>query len=240
VTATSLITDALMELGVLGTNEALSGNDLALCLRRLQALVDAWRLDELTMPTVVRTTVDLVSSTAAYTIGTGATINIARPQFINSAAYIPDPSASTPVEIPLEVLSDQRYAQWPLKTLTAAYPQAIYYNHGFTSSGYGTITVLPTPSSATPDLVLYCPTAMVGFVDATTVYTFPPGYEDAFLYGLALRLAPAFTRPITPELKEAAYQSLRRIKEANLRPWELSMDPVLVGGVASNIYTGAA
>ena len=238
LTGAQLCTDALKELEVLAENETLGGTALGFCLRRLQGLIDSWKLEALTMAVTVRSVFNLVAGTSSYTIGAGAVFNVARPAQIDNAAVILDPSASTPVEIPLEVLTDQRYQQWAMKGLTSTVPTAIYYDHDYDASGFGHILVLPVPSSSTPDLVLYLATALTGFADATTTYRMAPGYYEALLYNLAIRLAKSYGAEISQDLRIAADQALSRVKNANLRPVELSIDPVLTLPRASNIYSG--
>ena len=93
-----------------------------------------------------------------------------------------------------------------------------------------TISVWPIPDNSSCQLVLYTPTALSQFADLTTAYTFPPGYEEAMRYQLALRLAPEFGVSITPEIFKLAADTYANVKRLNLSTTteELSIDAALL------------
>jgi hypothetical protein len=225
MTGLSLITDTLLDLGVLAAEETPSNAEAVDCLRRLNRMIDAWGTQRLTMLAIVRTSTVIAANTASYTIGTGGEINIVRPLKIQpgDARLILDTSATTATEVPLEVLTEPEWAAVTQKSLTSSLVQAISYDYAWTA-GLGRITFWPVPTVGTTALVLYTPLAITAFADLTTSYTFAPGYEEALQDNLTLRCAPMFGKPITPEMTDRARQSLGTIKRANIRPVELQID----------------
>lgn len=223
------ITGALHDLGVLAEGEAPSGQEAADALIVLNQMADALGIERLILYEIVRTTQTLTASTASYTIGTGGTINIVRPVWIDHAGLVVDTTATPPVEIPISVLTDDEYARWPSKTLTSTQPYAIWYDYKWTA-GLGTVFVLPIPTVSTTQLVLYTPgVAVAQFANLSTVYTFPPGYQRALRKNLALEIAPMFHASPSPLLVNQAIESKAAIKRANHRPSHIQCDPALVG-----------
>jgi hypothetical protein len=238
-TARDLITDALVELGVIGVNQTPKAADLALGLRKLNRWVTALHTSRLSVFTVKREVFPLVASTPSYTIGPSGAIDTVRPMRIEHVGLVLDRTATTPVEIPLGApMTDQEYQRFPTKTLTAPQPNTLYYDYGFTGVGLGKVYPLPIPTSSVCDLVLYIPRAMQEFANLSTDYAFPPGYEQAIVANLAMELAAPFERDPRPTTVETARATMADIKRANRRPRVLGLDPGLTGtGLPYNIWT---
>lgn len=218
---------SLRLLNVIQPGEDPSSEDGETAFDVLNRWMDALGTQRQTIYFLTRTAHTLVSGTASYTIGSGGTINIVRPVWIDRAGLILDTSAATPTEVPIRVLADDEYARWSQKTLQSSLTGAIWYDHNW-SSGLARVYVLPIPNVGTTQLVLYTPTALAEFADQSTDYTFPPGYERAIVYNLALELTayfPAATPP--PLLPKFATDSLADIKRANLRLSHVVIDPAL-------------
>ena len=203
-------------------------------------MIDAWGLHNLTKYMLLRTATTLVSGTASYTVGTGGTINIARPTEIRNAGLILDTGATYPVEAPIDVLTDDEYAAWPEKTFQSTYAQGVYYDHNW-SAGLGRLYPLPIPNVGITQLVIYTPVAIAEFADRTTDYTFPPGYEEALEYNLAVRLATPFGRDIPDFVAMMARSSLAVVKRGNLRLSQVQVDTwrdTSQGSMTASRFTG--
>ena len=224
-TANDFITRALRLLNVLDPTETPSPEDSELGLDVLNDWIDSLGVERQTIYYVTRTTQTLTASTASYTIGSGGTINIARPVWIQRAGLVLDTSASTVTEVPIRVLTDDEYALWPQKTLTSSLATAIYYDHNW-SAGLGLIRPLPIPTVSTTQLVLYTPTALTEFADISSkAYTFPPAYRRALTYNLANELAIHYpsVQP-DPRIAKYAVDSLAAVKRGNMRLSEVRTD----------------
>jgi hypothetical protein len=227
-TGLGLINAALKTIGVLAAGETASPEDAADALLRLNEMIDAWGTQRLTIYELKRTTKTLTASTASYTIGTGGSINIVRPVWIESAGLIIDTAATIPVEIPIRVLTDDEWSGIVLKTLTSPLAQGIYYDHGWVS-GLATISVYPIPTVSTTQLVLYCPTAVLGMALATS-YAFPPGYAKLLRYGLANELMEfGVPNDVQDRVAVKYAEAMADVKRANHRTMEMSL-PAGLGG----------
>lgn len=225
VTASSLILDALTQLGKAAPGESLSKADGELGLSRLNDWIDSHGIERLTMSYTLRTVKALTAGTASYTIGSGGDVNIQRPQYLERAGVLLDNTATDPDEARIEVLPEQGYAEWRIKTLSGT-PSAVYYDHNW-ASGLGRVYPLPIPDVSTTSLVLYTPQAATQFADLTTVYTFPPAYRRFYRLGLARELRADYGIPPSADLEQMFAEAQAAVKRANLRPIELHLDPAL-------------
>ena len=235
ITASALIARALRLIRATASGETPTSAEQADCLTALNAMVDSWMLDRLTIPVVTRTTEVLVASTQDYTIGSGATIDVERPSVIQDAGLIP---AGLTSEIPLGIFSDDEWAKIRIKSQTATFPQGVYYNHGFSSSGYGTVSVWPIPTTA-PTLVLYTPDAVLTtFAAVGTSYVVPPGYERALCYNLAMEIADEFGKQVPAAVALIAVDAKAAMQRANIRPLKLGCDAGVLrrGGSGAGTY----
>lgn len=216
MTANQVIARALRTIGQLDAGETPSEQEASNALGVFNAMLAAWRLDRLTIPGLSRETFNLVDGTSSYTIGSGATFTrTLTPQAIEAAAYLPN-GVSTEPEIPIAVYSDETWARLD-KSLTGTLPQGIRYVKGasVSTTAVGTVHVYPIPDSSTPDLVLYIPTPFSGFATLTTDLAVSDGYEEAYVYNLAKRLAVEYGVALSAEARELTEESMKRIKGSN-------------------------
>jgi hypothetical protein len=231
-TALSIITGAMHDLNALGSGQQPTGNEGVDCLTALNQYRDWLGLERGMLYSTVRTVKTLAASTASYTIGSGGSIDLVRPSWIDHATVVLDNTASPVTERPIDVLSDAAYAAWSQKARTGSPLQAIWYNH-VSAAGLGTISVLPIPTVGTTQLVLYTPGGeLTAFADLTTVYTLPRGFERALRKNLALEISPMFAAQPSAFLLKQAQDSLAAIKRTAVRMDRLRCDPglVAVGG----------
>lgn len=239
--ANVLITQAFRLLNVLGTGETPSDAEAEDARVTLNQMVDAWGAERLTMHEEVRTAFTLTSGTGTYTIGTGGNFNIVRPVWIDRGSVILDSAATDPLELPisgpLTVEQFQRIAQ---KSTDSSYPTYFYYDWGFDASERGNITVYPIQNRANVQLVLYTPGLAVSqFTNLTTVFVWPPGYQRAIKYNLAMELAPEYgVKQIHPIVERTARRSFAVIQAANAKPPIMRMDNALVGRKRWDFRTG--
>jgi hypothetical protein len=196
VTVLERISDALMELGVIGPGDTLDDDDAQLALRHFQRWMDAINADRPMLYTVLRSLFTLTASQQTRTIGSGGNFNVARPVFISHIGVIP---VGQDYEMPVVPYIDRE--EWlaePWKSQTDLYPSRYLYEPTFP---LGTLTFWPVPTTA-PQVAVSIPQALTTPALLTTELTFPPGY-DLFLH---LMLAEAFVRPfkvpLTPDLQK--------------------------------------
>ena len=220
VTASALIARALRLINATSSGETPTASEQADALTALNAMVDSWLTERLTIPQVLRTTKTLTASTQDYTIGVGGSINIDRPVWIDAAAIIPSGSTE---ELGISVMTDQDWQRTVIKSQTATFPLGVYYTYA-NAVGLGTVSLWPIPTTA-PTLVLYTPKGtIVSFATLSTQYYVNAGYERALAYNLAVELADEFGKPIPAGIARIAMESLGNIKRSNIREVILGCD----------------
>ena len=229
-------------LGLYAPGEDPSAEDGEEAFDVLNDWIDSLGTQRLTIYLLTRTAHTLTSGTASYTIGTGGTINIVRPLWIERAGLITNTADSTPTEIPVRVLTDDERARIAQKTLQSSYTTGIWYDHNW-SAGLARIFVYPIPNVGTTQLVIYTPTAITEFADQSTNYTFPPGYRRAIRYNLAMELAAHYPAANVPQwLPKKAVDALAEIKRANTRLSDVITDRTFTkrGGMTASRFASGA
>lgn len=244
MTANDLIAATLQDLGVLLPTEAPSNEDATVALRRLNRLIDGWKLERLMIHSLTRTTWTIAANDGSYTWGSAGQIAATRPSLPQDVIVrFIDTSTDPDTEHPLEVLSDEAYARIPQKAQTALWPVACWLNptHGSSDAGLATLELWPVPTSSDLTGVAYVPTPLSELATLTTDFYAPPGYRRLYETALAVELADAFNRKVTDTMLLRASQAVAAVKRVNQRLVELSIDPALTGGgFASDIYSGQA
>ena len=223
-TVSDLCQSALEDLGVLGSAETMESGDLQTCFKSLNQLMDQWASERLTIYTITRTTWTIVSGTGGYTVGTGGTVNRARPTYIQHVNFI-DTSPAPDVEIQLAPLTDDEWSRVSLKALTSTLPTSWYYNPTYPT---GTLELWPVPTSSTLQGAIYAPTAATQFAATSTSVSLPPGYERMIVKNLALEVAAKFGAVPSPGIIQAAADAMATIKRANIRESDLGFDSALI------------
>lgn len=231
------ITASLREIGVLALGQPLKSAQADLALETLQALVDSWNAERLSIFTQAEATFSLVNGTQSYAVGAGQAFNIARPAWIDYATLLRTtdvPQNEYPLGPPLP---DEDWADIRIKTLADSLVQKFRYVDSFP---YGAIDVWPVPNVGTLQIKLYYPAPLTEPATIATVLSLPPGYRRALRTNLSVELASGpFDRPISPRLEKMAIASKAVIQRKNLLPGVMRPDPAMVscGGGRYNIFT---
>jgi len=225
-TARDVIQSSLREIGVLAGGETAGADDAVDGLATLNRLLNLWEAERLRIYTTTRTEWTITASTGQYAVGTGSTVNVARPMFVDHI-NLQDTSTSPDTETPLSKLTEDQWAAVQFKDQTATLPTHWYYNPTYAT---GTIDLWPVPTGTTLEGVLYAPTAVAQLAALTTAVSMPPGYEEMLVTALAVRLAPQYGREPSQALKDAAREAKATVLRSNKRLRDLSFDPgALIG-----------
>ncbi len=224
-TVRAIAADALMEIGALGQNETMSAADAMLALTRIQSMIDGWAADRLTLSVQAAITISWPASTSTRTIGPGGDISAQRPVWINTMNFVV-PGSSPAVETPMAQLDEDQYAQLTIKALQSALPQQFFYQTSI-DTAVGTLFIWPQPTQ-TIELRLYAPQAVGVPATLDSILTGPPGYQQAFMYQLALRLCTPFAKQVPPLLPQMAAEAYALMKRQNVSPGLLGCDPALI------------
>lgn len=231
MTVVELITLALKDIGGIAKTQVPSPDELADAFAALNQMIDSWQAERLIVFENRRSVFPLTSGVAAYTIGVGGAFNIARPVWIQDAGLI---TTNTPTfELPIRMLTIDEYAALSLKTMTATQSWYLYNDYAYPLS---TLTFWPVPSATGLSVALYIPTAVSRFALTSDAVAFPPGYEEALRWNLAVRLCPSWGRQVDPVIAGMAMESLARIQRANKRLDTLGVDNALIGDGGRSIF----
>lgn len=199
-------------------------------LAALNALLDSWNTERLTVPAVLRNVFTLASNAQSYTIGpSGAFLVTNRPSRVEKAGLIDiTNNPSQPIELPMEVLTLDQWKAIPVKGVTSTIPLKLWYDQGL-SVGNGTIYLYPVPTIAN-QVALYLWQTLAQFQAVEDAFALHPGYLRAIQYNLAVELAPRFENAVlSPLTVQTAVDSKAKIKSLNAPTLELRCDPALVG-----------
>lgn len=144
-----------------------------------------------------------LTSTRAYTIGNGQTLNTPAPLKIIQA-YNKDTSQNT--SIPMNIKTHYDYNQSLPVSVNTGTPVDLEYEPG---NQTGTIHIWPLPdtySISNRQITISYQRPFEDMVETSDTLDFPQYWQDAVIYGLAHRLAPEFGVPIEDrrELKQDA------------------------------------
>jgi hypothetical protein len=240
-TASDIIRASMRLIQVAAVDTDLTASELKDGLESLNRMLDSWSADELTLYQVIREQFPLTSGQNPYTIGYGGDFNTSRPMKIVDA-YLVLNNGSIPVSYPMQVLGYDDYNSVRLKTLSTNFPNYIYYQPSFPIAEVYIYPIFAPndPSTQGPayiNLTSWKPFDMV--VDPTAYMEYPPGYWEAIVFNLAVRIAEEYQFSIRETTVQLAANALKRIKRLNQRTVTLQTDVALMNTsqLRYNIYS---
>jgi len=221
LTARQLITAALRLIGVVQQGENPTADDMAVVEQALNIMTDSWSNDRLAIFSVNPYNFSLIAGQQNYTLGPGGDWNITRPMNIEQAYvhYATNVGAQI-IDLPMMELNDAQWANIAVKSTTSTFPMRFYDNGNYPLR---TISFWPVPNQV-QQVTLWLWQPLIDFASLDDPCSFPPGYERAFKYNLAVECAPEFGKQIPPEIAQVAIESLREIKNRN-NPVQVMMSP---------------
>lgn len=225
-TTLTLITDAMAKARVYSPGESLPSHMSASALRELNRMLETWANSSLLIPHQTEETLTLTANKANYTIGSSASydFNTVRPMEILEGSFLRDTGGTT--DYPLAVKALKEYRDITNKSASSI-PWSVSYSPTYP---YGTIYFWWTPG-ATYGFHLLSLKPLTALTLAATV-SLQPGYEDAIVYNLALRIGPDYGKTIRPDVAEFARDALASIRRQNAK--RLPPTRLEVGGFVNN------
>lgn len=234
-TARKIIEASLRKINALGSGESLAAEDAEDGLQALNAMLGSWSVVGDLVYTMTWETFPVIGGTASYTIGPGQTFNTERPLEI-FAMNLQVPGG---VSYPIAQIDEREYSAISIKTISGI-PYAAYYNG---NSPVATLTFYYVPG-INYDFNIYSRKVLTQFTTLNTDLDLPPGYEEALIYNLAIRVAPEYQKEPSPLVRQMANESRSAISVQNTRNQDnvAAIDAALVrfGNFYSgfNIYSG--
>lgn len=223
-TGLDIIKGAMRKIGAITKSEAPDDDEADDALNSLNAILSSWSNEANKVYARTTETFTTVNGTNTYSIGTGQTFNTTRPVKIITA-YTREGTQ----DYPLEIITDENYATITSKS-AGGRP---YYLNYIASYPNGSIKLWPTPSAAY-SLILVSEKELATVALATDI-VFPPGWERALQYALAVDLAPEYGQQVDQTLYSIAQDAIHKIETGIMRTRSMEMDYSLT---TDNIFTG--
>jgi hypothetical protein len=232
-TTGDLINRALRLLGVLAEGETPSASTSQDSLIAVQQMIESWNTERLSVFSTQDQIFTWPAGQITRTLGPSGDFIGNRPVLFDDATYYRDPG--TNVSFGIKFINQQQYDGIAVKTVTSTYPQVIFVNMTYPDA---TMTVYPKP---TRDLEWHFISVneLSNPAVLTTNLTFPPGYLRAFVYNLAMEIAPEFGVEPSPQVTRIAMTSKRNLKRINNPDDIMSMPYSLIATRQRfNVYAG--
>jgi len=232
-TAGDQINRALRLLGVLAEGETSSAEVSQDSLTALDQMIDSWNTERLSVFSTQDQVFTWPASQINRTLGPTGNFVGNRPVLLDDATYYRDPG--TNVSYGIKFINQQQYNGIAVKTVTSTYPQVIFVNMTYPDVD---MYIYPRP---TRDLEWHFISVQELTTPATlaTNILFPPGYLRAFVFNLAMEIAPEFGVEPSPQVRRIAMTSKRNIKRINNPDDVMSMPYAIVSSRQRfNIFAG--
>ena len=226
-TAQTIINRALRLIGAISSGESPTTDESNDGLTALNAMLESWQLDRLTVFAFQDKTFTLVAADGSITLGAAGNITT-RPDRIESVHI-----TASGTDYPVTMVTAGEWYSIASKTVQSDIPEYGYYEPSYP---LGILNLWPVPSAAnTLHVVMWTP--FTAFASLSTAVSLPPGYERALAYNLAIDIAPEYEKKVSDEVAKGANDSLAAIRRGNNRPMIAGTDlPFLIGnGRGSNI-----
>lgn len=238
-TVQGLITDALMDAGVVGNDETVEQPILNRSFRQFNRLLGTWNVKRFM---IFNLKTYSVTSTGAqsYTVGNGQQLDTgqSRPDRVESA-LLRQPNGSGgansgPFDWPLKVIqSRENYNMIAMKQL-GTFSKALYYQ---TAWPIGLIYPWPIPQASIYEVHVTFKEQLLQIVNLQDPINLPPEYEDALEWVLAERFRAANRLPPDPMISKFAANGINAIRLANTQvPTMVMPDEVLNRGASGYNY----
>lgn len=216
-----IIKRALRLLGVVASGDDPEPHELQDALESLNGMLDTWNTDGMLVYTRQLIEKDMDGS-ASYTIGEDSNNDIVAPRPVDikqGQAFFRFGN----LEYEMSVYNQEQWAAIALKDTSSSLSGVLYYDRNFET---GTINLWPV--SPTGTLLLYLDSKLSQITQPTVPFRLPPGYYEAIVYNLAVRIAPEYGAKIGAEIVATALEAKTSIKRANHVDPVMSCDPALL------------
>ena len=227
------INRALRLLGVLAEGETPSAAVSQDALTALNQMIESWNTERLSVFSTQDQVFTWPAGSISRTLGPSGNFVGNRPIMLDDATYFRD--AGTNVSYGIKIINQQQYDGIAVKTVTSTYPQVIWVNMTYPDIE---MYVYPVPIR---DLEWHFISVDELSQPATlaTALTFPPGYLRAFVYNLAMEMAPEFGVEPSPQVRRIAMTAKRNLKRINNPDDLMSMPYSLIATRKRfNVYAG--
>lgn len=206
-----VLVEALSKVGAIDPTETPTADELSSALTSFNEVLDSWATQNLLLYTNIVTSTTANSGVSTYTIGPTGDIVAQRPGQI-SAAYV----TLGGVDFPLEIISQEEYSDFVLKTQPGI-PARLIYNPNYPN---GTIILWPVPDQ-TYTLNLLYGQIFTQATSASDTFDMAPGFKKALRLALMWELVddfPGLSPAQLAKLENDKNKAIGDIKRINNKP----------------------
>lgn len=239
-TAIELIKQSLRYLTVIAAGETPTAEEANDALTALNQMLDRWSNEKMMVYHITNSLYDVVPGVGVYTLGptgSGAAWDCGarRPVMMQKwAAFVRQyitPNLSN--DYKLDYIPNDRYQNIFLKQMTSNFPSTFAVEYGWPIM---TIKLWPIPSLALKfSLSTFDQFTRFNLTDS---FEFPPGYESAMAYNLAVDISPEYGKDPSPVVLKRASETKAALQQTNSDMIIMETDSALVNHGTFNIFAG--
>ena len=236
MTVRDLISGSLRLLGVLASGEQPTAAEAQDALASLNSMIDSWQNERLMLYAILPQTFSLVAGKLSYTMGPGGDWNAVRPVRIDKIQFSYTQNGTpNPLNLPIEIIDLDQYQQFVVPGTASSIPMWVYPDSGYPLR---TLYFYTVPTAA-ESVQIFSWSQLASFATLDDAVAFPPGYERALRYGLALELADEYGVPVSVPNQAKAGDAKAKIKSINSASPLMQADAALISHRAGfNYLTG--
>jgi len=229
-TLKNLYRQSLRLIGALNAAGTLDSDAQTNMLQSANLMLDGWHGEKLIVPYNTQETKTITAGDPSYTIGSGGDIDTVRPIAIEHA-WLQDSNNN---QYPIEThMTESDYFRKDDRANATGRPTKLFYD---TQNPLGIIYLWPTPdSSVTYTLYIRSWKPFTEFSTVDDTVTFPPAWKRAFVYNLAIEIAPEYSLNPSAFVIRTADESKRLLKNLHYKFATAKTD--LMIGRSENILT---
>lgn len=214
-----LIRAAMNVNNILFDGEDPDANAARAALFQLNSMLDSWSGEQIMVYSERNDLFSLVPGQATYAVGPTGDFVMPRPVEIVGAQIVTTANENYPID----VISNLEYQRIGDKEATADIPSSVGVLTSFPSIS---LSFWPVPNVAN-QVRLISRVQFAELTSVTQIVSLPPGYQEAIVYNLAVRIATARQMPLSDAAVQLAQSSLARIKRNNLTDARLEIPDIL-------------
>ena len=204
ITGGTLATNVLTMLGLVDPGGTGNLSDQNACLSELNAMWDAWSVDEDKIFAIASINKQLTTATASYTIGTGGAWSTTAPTRIYKAYITLGSGSASSNRNEIDIVSSDKYYRHNDLTASAAVPDEMYPDFNpDPSTGYMKLYFWPIPTftGTAPYVELEVGVPFTAWALSTAV-SLPYSYQDQIQKVLAYRMLSYFGMSVQPQVAQ--------------------------------------
>lgn len=210
-TIRDVCTGALRLLGVTQPGRAPNPAQMESATYALRSMLESWSVQDLSIYQTTTEVFTFVPGKMDYTMGPTGDWVTDRPTKINYVYIRFAQGSGTPVDTPVQIMNDAQRAAITAKSIQSPIPTTVYVNMENPNVKF---SFWPVPNS-TYQAVIWSDKQLHQFDNLSEDLRFPPGYEQAIRYNLAILLAPEFGMSASEDLVQIGMRSFAQVKMNN-------------------------